>query len=444
MPKYFVLDTNVLLHNPGALYSFADNTVIIPITVIEELDNFKSYSDKKGMHARQVLREIDSLIKKGALEKGAKLENNGRLRIGFLPEDFLLPPDMDRNLPDNKILSVALDFQKSREDQVFFISKDLNARIKAYALGLKTGDYEKQKVEYRSLYAGWREIDVPEDLVGELYQNGQMVIPGITFQPNEFACLRMKDKGVRPVLCRWHAEEGGLVALKEGVSAFGVKPLNVEQKFAFDLLLDDRIQLVSLVGQAGTGKTLLALACALSKTLQLDPAYERILVARPIMPMGKDIGYLPGTKDQKLSYWMRPIFDNLEFILNRAKVGAEAGLAIPRGKKITLDDLQQADIIEIEALTYIRGRSIPKQFLVVDEAQNLTPHEIKTIISRAGEGTKIVLTGDPDQIDNPYLDANSNGLTYLVERLKKEPLVGHMLLAKSERSPLAAMAAERL
>jgi len=442
--KYFILDTNVLLHNPGALYSFADNTVVIPITVIEELDHFKSSSDKKGMHARQVLREIDSLIKKGALEKGAKLDNNGRLRIGFLPEEHHLPRDMDRNLADNKILSVALDFQRSRDDQVFFISKDVNARIKAYALGLKTGDYEKQKVEYRSLYAGWRELEVAEELVGKLYQEGKLVIPGITFHPNESACLRMKGKEAKPVLCRWIAKEGALLALKEGVSAFGVKPLNVEQKFAFDLLLDDRIQLVSLVGQAGTGKTLIALACALSKTLQIDPAYERILVARPVMPMGKDIGYLPGTKDQKLSYWMRPIFDNLEFILSRGKVGPEAGLAMPRGKKLSVDDLQEADIIEIEALTYIRGRSIPRQFMIVDEAQNLTPHEIKTIISRAGEGTKIVLTGDPDQIDNPYLDANSNGLTYLVERLKREPLVGHMLLAKSERSPLAAMAAEML
>jgi PhoH-like ATPase len=442
--KYFILDTNVLLHNPGALYSFADNTVVIPITVIEELDNFKSSSDKKGMHARQVLREIDALIKKGALEKGARLENGGRLRIGFLPGEYLLPSDMDRNLADNKILSVALDFQKNSQDQVFFISKDVNARIKAYALGLKTGDYEKQKVEYRSLYAGWRELEVPEELLGRLYQEGRLVIPGITFHPNEYACLRLKQKEARPVLCRWLPPAGGLVALKEGVSAFGVKPLNVEQRFAFDLLLDDKIQLVTLVGQAGTGKTLIALACALSKTLQLEPAYERILVARPIMPMGKDIGYLPGTKDQKLTYWMRPIFDNLEFILHRAKVGAEAGLAVPKGKKLALDDLQQADIIEIEALTYIRGRSIPGQFMIVDEAQNLTPHEIKTIISRAGEGTKIVLTGDPDQIDNPYLDANSNGLTYLVERLKNEPIVGHMLLAKSERSALAAVAVERL
>jgi PhoH-like ATPase len=444
VPKYFILDTNVLLHNPTSFYSFADNTVVIPITVIEELDRFKSSSDKKGMHARQVLREIDALIKKGALEKGAKLENGGRLRIGFLPEDFLLPRDMDRNLADNKILSVALDFQKKSREQVFFISKDVNARIKAYALGLKTGDYEKQKVEYRSLYAGWRELEVPEELLGKLYQEGKMVIPGITFQPNEYACIRLKKKESRPVLCRWSSEEGGLIALKDGVSAFGVKPLNVEQRFAFDLLLDDRVQLVSLVGQAGTGKTLIALACALAKTLQLDPTYERILVARPIIPMGKDIGYLPGTKDQKLTYWMRPIFDNLEFILTRAKIGPELGLALPKGRKISLDDLQQADVIEIEALTYIRGRSIPRQFMIVDEAQNLTPHEIKTIISRAGEGTKIVLTGDPDQIDNPYLDANSNGLTYLVERLKKEPLVGHMLLIKSERSPLAAMAADRL
>lgn len=445
MPKYFVLDTNVLLHNPSAILSFADNTVVIPITVIEELDRFKSSADKKGMHARQVLRDIDCLIKKGALDKGAKMENGGRLRIGFVPRDSELPPDMDAKLEDNKILSVALKIQRNSQNQVFFISKDVNARIKAHALGLKSRDYEKQKVEYRSLYSGWRTIEVTDIVLSKLYEQGRLVIPGVTFHNNEFACIKLKKQDSKPIYSRWISPPGNLVPVKEGLSAFGIKPLNLEQKFAFDLLLDDRVQLVSLVGQAGSGKTLIALACALEKTLPISPSYERVLVARPVIPMGKDIGYLPGTKDQKLSYWMRPIFDNLEFILNRVKNRTDWGLGIQqKGRKLTFEELQQANILEIEALTYIRGRSIPNQFLIVDEAQNLTPHEIKTIISRAGMGTKIVLTGDPEQIDNPYLDANSNGLTYLVERLKNESVVGHILLSKSERSPLAAMAVERL
>jgi PhoH-like ATPase len=444
MPKFFVLDTNVLLHNPASILSFADNTVVIPITVIEELDHFKSSPDKIGMHARQVLREIDALIKKGALDRGAKLENGGRLKIGFVPKDAKLPDDMNRSIADNKILSVALEFQEQGKDTVFFISKDVNARIKAHALGLKSRDYEKQKVEYRSLYTGWRELEVSEELLSSLYEEGRVVVPGVSFHANEFASLKLATVGAREVLCRWDPIENALFALKDGQSSFGVKPLNREQRFAFELLLDARIQLVSLVGQAGTGKTLIALACALDKTLQLKPIYERVLVARPVIPMGRDIGYLPGTKDQKLSYWMRPIFDNLEFILAKAKPSSELGLGSQRDKKLTVEDLQQANILEIEALTYIRGRSIPNQFIIVDEAQNLTPHEIKTIISRAGKGTKIVLTGDPEQIDNPYLDANSNGLTYIVERLKNEKLFGHVLLAKSERSELAAMAVQRL
>jgi len=444
MPKFFVLDTNVLLHNPTSFLSFADNTVVIPITVIEELDHFKSSPDKIGMHARQVLREIDALIKKGALDRGAKLENGGRLKIGFLPKDIKLPDDMNRSIADNKILSVALEFQEQGKDTVFFISKDVNARIKAHALGLKSRDYEKQKVEYQSLYTGWRELEVSEELLSSLYEEGTVVVPGVSFHANEFASLKLASVNAREVLCRWNPIENGLYALKEGQSSFGVKPLNREQRFAFELLLDDRVKLVSLVGQAGTGKTLIALACALDKTLQIKPVYERVLVARPVIPMGRDIGYLPGTKDQKLSYWMRPIFDNLEFILAKAKPSAELGLGSYRDKKLTVEDLQQANILEIEALTYIRGRSIPNQYLIVDEAQNLTPHEIRTIISRAGKGTKIVLTGDPEQIDNPYLDANSNGLTYIVERLKNEKLFGHVLLSKSERSELAAMAVRRL
>jgi len=280
--------------------------------------------------------------------------------------------------------------------------------------------------------------------MAEFYSKNSLVIPGITFHENECALLKLNNRDTKPILCRYVPQSDALLIIKEGVKVFGIKALNMEQSFAFDMLLDDRVQLVSLVGQAGSGKTLIALAAAMEKTLCMKPIYERILVARPIIPMGKDLGYLPGTKDQKLSYWMRPIFDNLELILSKQKGDLDIGLGRKQGKKTTIEELQQNNIIEIEALTYIRGRSIPNQYLIVDEAQNLTPHEIKTIISRAGEGTKIVLTGDPEQIDNPYLDANSNGLTYLVERLRNEELVGHMLLSKSERSELAAMAVNRL
>jgi PhoH-like ATPase len=438
MAKNFVLDTNVLLHNPASLFSFADNTVVIPFTVIEELDHFKSVSDKKGMHARQVLREIDSLIKKGALNKGAKMSNGGKMRIVFAPEKMEMP-DMETDLMDNKILSVALEIQKDGET-VFFISKDVNARIKAYALGLKTQDYEKQKVEYTNLFKGWRNIETTDEQLSELYSNGFFEPKGITLFENEYAAVTVKDSKDKPALCKWDNTKNGLVTIEEVHNCYGIKPLNIEQRFVFDLLLDPEISLVSLIGQAGTGKTLLALAGALEMTLGKNPVYEKILVARPIVPMGKDLGYLPGNKDQKLSYWMQPIFDNLEFILSKQRNGQNG----KKTKPMKISDLQQSGVIEVEALTYIRGRSIPNQYVIVDEAQNLTPHEIKTIVSRAAEGTKIVLTGDPEQIDNPYLDSNSNGLAYTVERLKQQSITGHIFLSQSERSKLASVAVEHL
>jgi PhoH-like ATPase len=445
MTKSFVLDTNVLIHAPTALFSFADNDVVLPITVIEELDRFKTEADRRGMHARQVLREVDALITEGALEKGATMANGGRLKIAFVPKTQVLPQEMDIGRADNQILAVALDLQKTSGEAVFFVSKDVNARIKAYALGLQTRDYEQQKVEYTSLYTGWRDLQVTDEQLAELYAKGKLVPQGVDFFKNEGARLTVQGNDAsKPVLCRFNPKQNGLVPIKEGLSAMGIKPRNVEQKFAFDLLLDDDVQLVSLVGQAGSGKTLLALACALEKTMGSAPRYEKLLVARPVIPMGRDIGFMPGGKDQKLSYWMRPIFDNLEFILSKKRPAADRGERGHEDKKLTIEYLQENRILEIEALTYIRGRSIPNQFLIVDEAQNLTPHEIKTIISRAGQGTKIVLTGDPDQIDTPYLDANSNGLTYSVERLKNEPLIGHVLLTKSERSALASVAAKQL
>ncbi|MBF0430327.1 MAG: PhoH family protein [Fibrobacteria bacterium] len=443
MTKYFVLDTNVLLHNPASLFSFSDNIIVIPFTVIEELDRFKSDSEKKGMHARQVLRQIDSLIKKGALNKGAKMANGGKLKIAFAP-DFKEMPDMETDISDNKILAVALDLQRSG-NLVFFISKDVNARIKAYALGIKSQDYEKQKVEYSQLYKGWKEITIPQEECGQLYNNGAIAPKGLSFYSNELALVKIEDcdDNKAPILCKWDEDKEGLVTIREKRSCMGIKPLNTEQQFAFELLLNPSIPLVTLVGLAGTGKTLIALACALHLTIGSKPLYDKVLVARPVIPMGNDIGYLPGSKDQKLGYWMRPIFDNLEFILSRGKTELNA-INKKKDKILKAADLQSSNLLEVEALTYIRGRSIPNQFLIVDEAQNLTPHEIKTIVSRAGDGTKIVMTGDPEQIDNPYLDANSNGLSYTVERLKRESLFGHVLLTQSERSPLASMAAESL
>lgn len=442
MIKNFVLDTNVLLHNPLALYSFADNNIIIPITVIEELDKLKTSSDRKGMHARQALREIDACVKKGALNKGAKIKSGGTLKIdlGITEKIQLLPPSMDPNSNDNKIISCAYALQQQGE-VVFFISKDLNARIKAEALGIKARDYEKQQVEYSTLYKGWKEVTVNSKQLNALYQEGELEIKGYTFYENEYALVKAGESNASAI-CKYDSIKKKVVLLKDNYSAMQINPLNLEQKFAFDLLLNDKVKLVTLIGPAGTGKTLIALACALEKCLK-ENLYTRILVARPIIPLGKDIGYLPGSKDEKLSYWMQPIFDNLDYILNKSGFSKDKSGEIKNVSDV-IDHLIKTDKLEIEALTYIRGRSIPNQFMIIDEAQNLTPHEIKTIISRVGEGTKIVLTGDPEQIDNPYLDANSNGLTYIVEHLKDKKIVGHMFLSKSERSEIATLAVEYL
>lgn len=442
MIKTFVLDTNVLIHNPMAIYSFTDNNVIIPITVIEELDNFKNSPDKKGMHARQILREIDACVKKDALKKGAKIKSGGTLKIVLYPEVTSLP-NLDLTKNDNKILAVAYELQK-KEKMVFFISKDVNARIKAEALGIKARDYEKEMVEYSTLYRGWREIKINDEKIDEIFKNNELELKSYTFYENEYVLLKSGEGNNSSAICRYDSIQKKLYLLKNDFKVMGIHALNLEQKFTIDLLLNDNIKLVTLVGQAGTGKTLMAIACGLAKTIGNDKVYEKLLVARPVIPLGKDIGYLPGSKNEKLSYWMQPIFDNLDFILKNSNFSIAKQNETQNSIQDTTDYLIKSNIIEIEALTYIRGRSIPHQFLIVDEAQNLTPHEIKTIISRVGIGTKIVLTGDPEQIDNPYLDANSNGLSYIVERFKDKKIVGHMFLSKSERSELAALAVEYL
>ena len=436
MTKYFVLDTNVLLHNADSIVSFADNTVVLPMSVIEELDKFKSHSDELGRNARHVIRELDRLREKGHLNKGVELENGGTLMI-YTEKDCCSNPGLDMSVPDNRILSVAYTLLEKGE-RVIFVSKDINARLKADALGIGVMDFEKQKVNIDELFCGLREERVSSEVINNFYQAETITIEGLGLVPNEFVLL-IDEGNEKHTAIAMARDDQALVHLNpQYENVWNIRSRSKEQRMAMELLMDPAIELVTLVGQAGTGKTLLALAAALECTINFK-RYDRILVSRPIIPLGRDLGYMPGDKDQKLSHWMQPIFDNLFYLM-----GDGSNSNQEESIRHKVDKLVQSQVIEMEALTYIRGRSIPRQFVIVDEAQNLTPHEVKTIISRAGEGTKMVLTGDPYQIDNPYLDSSSNGLTYTVERLKGQKMHGHMTLRKSERSGLAAVAADYL
>lgn len=442
--KSFVLDTNVLLHNPAALVSFADNEVVIPIDVIEELDRFKTRDDHLGLNARMVIRHLDALRGRGSLSRGVPVpETGGTVRVE-LESAELLPPGLKADEADNRIIGVAYRLHAAGVPTVF-VSKDMNARIKSDALGVRTVDFEKQKVDFEHFYEGWVEWTVSAQLLEAFRSSGTLALSALgdgaqDLVPNEFVEL---VAGTEPrqerLLVRVSADRETLLPLRHEpkVRPYNIQARNLQQRMALELLLDDEVQLVTLVGQAGTGKTLLALAAGLHRVTK-EEAYERVLVSRPIVPLGRDIGYLPGSKEAKLATWMQPIFDNLEFLLRQ-----EAGQ-----RRVNVDrrtnELLSSQLLQLEAITYIRGRSIPDQYIIVDEAQNLTPHEVKTIVSRAGEGSKVVLTGDPFQIDNPYLDSASNGLTYSAERFKGQRLAGHVMLLRSERSTLASLAAELL
>jgi len=433
--KYFVLDTNVLLHNPESISSFDDNYVILPMTVIEELDNFKRHNDELGRSARQVIRQLDQLRSMGSLKDGVPMQNGGILSIIVEKKD--MPGTfMDMSVPDNRILAVAHSLLAQGE-RVIFVSKDINSRLKADALGIEVMDFEKQKCNFDELYTGWTEKQVPADTIDEFYKSETLSNPGFNFLANEFVILRNEGNPKHSGLGR--ATDHSTLAHLESKfeAAWNIHPRSKEQRMALELLMHPEIDLVTLIGRAGTGKTLLALAAGLECVLH-QGSFEKLLVSRPIIPMGKDIGYLPGTKDDKLSLWMQPIFDNLNYLM-RLQHKLDEGTIQQK-----IDRLFKDQQIELEALTYIRGRSIPKQYIIIDEAQNLTPHEVKTIISRAGEGTKMILTGDPNQIDNPYLDSSSNGLSYAIEKLKGQSIYGHVTLMKSERSPLSAIAADFL
>lgn len=456
--KTFVLDTNILLYNPDALFVFEDNDVVIPFAVLEELDDFKSGNEDIARNARRCIRHLDRLRLTGTITEGVSWgegANTGLVRV--VTGDGNRPKAISKDSPDNRIIGVASSLMEAGEHAIF-VSKDINARIKADALGVPAQDFEFRKIDADRLFTGHFELNTTGEVIDELYEQRMLPLDRISEQlsyteadgtsfehelsPNEFVILKDAGDDSHSGLARRLADTDHLIPVASPRKpVFGVMSRNTEQTLAMDLLLDDDVRLVTLTGGAGTGKTLIALAAGMSKVFQ-EERYDKLLVARPIVPMGKDIGYLPGEKDEKLSAWMQPIFDNLEYLLSTRGSAFQSTESISPEQR--LERLLADGKLMLEALTYIRGRSIPNQFMIVDEAQNLTPHEVKTIISRAGEGTKLVLTGDIEQIDSPYLDSASNGLSYAVERLKSAGIVGHVTLLKSERSELARLAADKL
>lgn len=439
MNKTFILDTNVLLLDPLAINKFgSDNKVFIPLTVIEELDRFKKDQNENGRNARYFSRLIDGFRSQGSLFKGVKLDNGGTLQITITKEYIgTANSGLKLDLNDNIILASALTLKEAGEN-VILITKDINLRLKSDAVNINAEDYETTGVTEDELYSGQRVVQFDLEKIEEFEKERFLKIetgdiPNL--YPNEYLVLADKNNPFKKALGRFHAKKGGLVPLikpKEGV--WGIHPKNIEQQFAMDALLNNEINLVSLVGKAGTGKTLLAIAAGLECAITKQN-YSRVLVSRPIVPMGKDLGFLPGDISEKLGPWMQPIFDNIDFLFGNQRA---------RNEMTTWDELINQGLLHVEPLTYIRGRSLPQQFMIVDESQNLTPHEIKTIITRAGEGTKIVLTGDPDQIDNAYLDSLNNGLVYTIDKLKGEDIVAHVKLSVGERSPLSEIASKLL
>jgi PhoH-like ATPase len=437
--KTFVIDTNVLLHDPRAMFSFEDNDVVIPIYVVEEIDGFKKDLSELGRNARQVSRYLDDLRSEGSLSKGVKLDRGGMLRVASTQKDLPKHISTDRG-QDSKILAVAVELQETLggdQGKVTFITKDTNLRIRADAIGIEAEDFEPEHIQVEDLYTGYDELVVDAEKVDRFYAEGGVDLPDPYYAPNQYMVLVDETKPSHTALGRVKLSDPPrlhpLPSFKGSV--WGVRPRNREQHFALDALLDDEVKLVTLVGKAGTGKTLLAIAAGLQKTTE-EQVFSRLLVSRPVFPLGRDLGYLPGDVEEKLNPWMQPIFDNVEYLMGLTNKDKKQGRSYR--------ELTDMNVMQIEPLTYIRGRSIPQQYMIVDEAQNLTPHEAKTIISRAGEGTKIVLTGDPYQIDNPYVDQTNNGLIHVVNRLRAEPIAAHVTLTKGERSELAEIAANML
>ena len=423
MPLSYVLDTNVLLHDPKSIFVFEEHQVIIPLAVLREIDKFKRDSTELGANARRVSRYLDKLSTRGDIKEGVLLEGGGTLRVA------LVRPLAEETV-DDSIIRCAANIQ----GEVTLVTRDTNMRLLAKCAGVRAEDYRHDRVPNLSgQYRGWREVLCSNneiDTLSALLRSESPAIKRRTFlanvdlNPNEGVNLLGSS---RSVLVRVDGE--GVIREVKSESASSVTPKSREQTFAMSALLDPSIPLVTLSGIAGTGKTLLALAAGLQ---QMPSMYSKMMVSRPVVPMGKGIGFLPGTLAEKMDPWMGPIYDNLDFLINSKK---------KRKESKPWDALIHQGLLEVEALAFIRGRSIPELFMIIDEAQNLTPHEVKTVLTRAGKGTKIILTGDPNQIDNPYVDSQSNGLSYAIEKFKGSKLAAHVTLVKGERSDLAEEAA---
>jgi len=435
--KTYILDTSVYLTDASAITAYQNNDIIIPFKVLEEVDNHKKRQDGVGANARKLIRTLDSLRERGSLQKGVKIcKGKGYVTVKN-PEGLL--SQLDMAIADNEIITVALgEKEKNPKRKVILVSRDINMRVKCDALGLLTEDYVVNQVIKNTdhLYTGFKKHLVDEQIVDQFYSGEKVFLDkdDVQLQPNHYLMLVSNSNEEKTALARFYNHSKPLKRIngefKKGV--WGVKPRNKEQSFSLDLLMDPSIQVVTLVGKAGSGKTLLAIAAGLAQVVEGDKLtnYKRLIVSRPIQPLGKDIGYLPGTMEEKMTPWLAPIQDNLRFLMGNDKE--------------TLRMYVSQGTIEIEALTYIRGRSISNAFIIIDEAQNLTAHELKTIIKRVGENTKVVLTGDIDQIDNVYVDETSNGLAYAVEKFKSYDLSGHVTLVKGERSKVATLASKIL
>jgi len=437
----YVLDTSVYLTNFHALYEYKNHDIVVPLKVLEEIDKHKNRQDSVGHQARNTIRELDRLREKGSLSKGVRLgKGKGILRVEGSSTSFL-PEDLSPKVPDNMIISTAL---AERHDaahnapsrKVILVTRDINMRVICDSIGLKCESYDPEKAvqDRNELYSGYAEVEVDEEFLDRFYAGEVNNLPpeiidgGFKYQPNEFIMLRAAGNEKKTALTRIF-KSGKLEKVKESKRKIcNVKTRNREQSFAMDLLLDPDVKVVTLVGKAGSGKTLCAIAAGLHQTIDEDK-YRRLIVSRPIQPMGKDIGFLPGDINDKMLPWLAPIQDNLQTLL---------------GDRAQLEEHMFQGTIEIEALTYIRGRSISDAYIIIDESQNLTMHELKTIITRVGENTKIVLTGDIEQIDNAFINDVTNGLTHAVEKFKHSELAGHVTLVKGERSAVATLAAKVL
>ena len=436
MKKTYVLDTNVFLTDAKSIFSFNNNDIVIPLKVLEEIDKHKKRQDGVGLNARASIRILDGLREKGNLHKGIRLGKGKGILSVKMYDPEMMPLGLDETNADNQIVTTALTEKRDNpKRKVIVISRDINMRIKCDALMIPSEDYIEDQVvsNVQELYEGFKSHLVDDQIVDRFYAGEDITDEDIegTFSPNQYIMLISNSNPKHTALAKFINTNTPLKKINEykNKGIWGLRARNKEQAFALDMLMNTDIPVISMIGAAGCGKTLLAIAAGLDQVLEQN-IYKKLVVSRPVQPLGKDIGFLPGTLEEKMHPWLMPVQDNLEFLMG--------------DRKDTMALMMEQGTIEIEALTYIRGRSISNAFVIIDEAQNLTVHELKTIVTRIGENSKIILTGDIEQIDNTYIDATSNGLSYAIEKFKEHEIAGHITLQKGERSRVATLASKIL